>query len=163
MQNTAKPIHGENGCSPLAWLSQIDEPALNGIHLSMSSWPNQPLGGPGRNWLRIHSTNIRPMPEAIAPAVCLSIAPIPNDSSPHTARNSPPPITVRSTFGCPRVTLTCWLDRIACPVKNARKLVTRPTTSATRLKTTPLAANTVPRRGIAVSEVLIIPVEYSEV
>src|SRR5258708_8192493 len=59
-QNTANPIHGENGCSPLAWLSQIEEPALNGIHLSMSTWPHQPLGVPGRNWLRIHSTHISP-------------------------------------------------------------------------------------------------------
>ncbi len=55
------------------------------------------LGGPGRNWLRIHSTNISPMLAAMAPAECLSIAPTPNDSSPHTARNSPPPITMRST------------------------------------------------------------------
>ena len=70
---------------------------------------------------------------------------------------------MRSTSGCPSVVLTCWLDRIAWPTKKARKLVTSPVASATTPKTTPLAANTVPRRGIAVSEVLIIPVEYSEV
>src|ERR1022692_1450429 len=161
-QNTANPIQGENGFRPLAWCSQMAEPALNGIHLSMSAWPNQPLGGPGRNWLRIHSTNMRPIPAAIAPAECLSIAPRPYDRSPQTARNSPPPITVRSTSGCPSVVLTCWLDRIRWATQKGRKLVTSPTTSATAPKTTPLAANTVPRRGIAVSDVLIIPVEYSE-
>src|SRR5215469_15351449 len=158
-QNTANPTQGENGFTPLAWFSQIAEPALNGIHLSMSAWPNQPLGGDGRNWLRIQSTNIRPIPAAMTPAVCLSIAPIPKESSPQTARNNPPPITVRSTPGFPRVVLTCWLDRIACPAKNARKLVTMPVTSATRPNTRPFAANRVPRRGITLSDVLIIPAD----
>ena len=39
----------------------------------------------------------------------------------------------------------------------------RPATSATAANTTALAANSVPRRGIAVSDVRIIPVAYSEV
>src|SRR5262249_59985132 len=50
------PIHGENIFTPLM-CSQTAPPALNGIHLSMSAWPNQPLGGPGRNPLRVHTTN----------------------------------------------------------------------------------------------------------
>jgi hypothetical protein len=136
---------------------------LNGIHLSRSAWPNQPLGGPGRKLDRIQTTNISPIPVAIAPAVCRRIAPIPNDSSPQTARNSPPPTTVRSTSGAPSVVLICWLDKMAWPAKKARKLVTSPTTSATAPNTTPLAAKNVPRRGMEASDVRIIPVEYSEV
>ena len=41
--------------------------------------------------------------------------------------------------------------------------VTSPAASATAVNTTALAAYTVPRRGITVREVLIMPVEYSEV
>jgi len=51
----------------------------------MSAWPNQPLGGLGRNPLRLQGTNSSATDPAIAPAVCLSIAPSPNDSSPQTA------------------------------------------------------------------------------
>ena len=40
---------------------------------------------------------------------------------------------------------------------------TSPVTSATAANTTALAAYTVPRRGCTVSEVRIMPVEYSEV
>ena len=88
---------------------------------------------------------------------------MPNDSRPQTARNSPPPITDRSTSWWPERGADVLLDRIAWPTKNARKLVTSPATSATAPNTTPLAANSVPRLGMVVSEVLIMPVEYSDV
>ena len=52
---------------------------------------------------------------------------------------------------------------MAWPMKNDTNEATRPVTRLTRKNTTPLAASTVPRRGCTVSEVRIIPVEYSEV
>ena len=48
-------------------------------------------------------------------------------------------------------------------MKNAAKLVTSAMTRVTAVSTMALAANTTPRRGSTVSEVRIIPVEYSEV
>ena len=52
---------------------------------------------------------------------------------------------------------------IAWPTKNDRNDTTSPVASDTAPNTSALAANNVPRRGCAVSEVRIIPVEYSEV
>ena len=52
---------------------------------------------------------------------------------------------------------------MAWPMKNDTNDATSPVTRLTRVKTTPLAASSVPRRGCTVSEVRIIPVEYSEV
>ena len=48
-------------------------------------------------------------------------------------------------------------------MKNAAKLVAVAMTRVTAVSTMALAANTTPRRGCTVSEVRIIPVEYSEV
>ena len=52
---------------------------------------------------------------------------------------------------------------MAWPMKKDTNDATSPVTRLTRKNTTPLAASTVPRRGCTVSEVRIIPVEYSEV
>jgi hypothetical protein len=57
----------------------------------------------------------------------------------------------------------CLPARMACPVKNAAKLVTSETASDTAVNTTALAEYSTPRRGITASDVLIMPVEYSEV
>src|SRR5579859_6821892 len=54
-------------------------------------------------------------------------------------------------------------DSRACPTKNETKLVSSATTSATAPNTSALATYTTPRRGMTVSDVLIIPVEYSDV
>ena len=59
--------------------------------------------------------------------------------------------------------LTPVPDSTAWPTKNATNDVTSETTRATPVNTSSFEKNTVPRRGIAVSEVRIIPVEYSEV
>ena len=99
----------------------------------------------------------------MAAAVCRSRVPRPNASIPHTARNSPPPITARSTFGSPRLVFRFLLDKMAWPMKNEPNDATSPVTRLTRVNTMPLAASTVPRRGCTDSEVRIIPVEYSEV
>ena len=48
-------------------------------------------------------------------------------------------------------------------MKNAAKLVTTAVTRVTAASTMALAVNTTPRRGSTVSDVRIIPVEYSEV
>src|ERR1700728_2162169 len=56
-----------------------------------------------------------------------------------------------------------WSPSRAWPRKNDTNESTSASTSATRPNTTPLAANTTERRGITVSDVRIIPVEYSEV
>src|SRR5215472_11915044 len=84
---------------------------------------------------------------------------------PHAVRNRAPPITARSTFGWPSVAdRWAWpLDKIAWPTKNDPNDVISPTIRVTTANTTPLAANTTPRRGWTASEVRIIPVEYSEV
>ena len=42
----------------------------------------------GRTWMMIGSTNIRPIAEVIAPAVCLMIAPRPNAISATAVTNS---------------------------------------------------------------------------
>src|SRR5581483_238117 len=96
-------------------------------------------------------------------AVCRKMAPAANANRPHRVTYRAPPITARSTLGCDSVALSCVLVRIAWPRKNATKAVTIVITRATRAKTIALAANKVTRRGIAVSDVLIIPVEYSAV
>src|SRR6516162_11046220 len=59
--------------------------------------------------------------------------------------------------------LTPEPDMAAWPTKNATNEVISETTRVTVLNTISFAAYTVPRRGIAVSEVRIIPVEYSDV
>src|SRR5690242_1773377 len=51
----------------------------------------------GRSWMMIESTNIRPMAEVIAPAVCLMIAPRPKAISATTVTNTAVPITAAST------------------------------------------------------------------
>ena len=57
--------------------------------------------------------------------------------------------------------MTTWSS--AWPTKNATNEVMSETISATTANTISLAAKTEPRRGIEVSEVRIIPVEYSAV
>ena len=52
---------------------------------------------------------------------------------------------------------------MAWPMKNDTNDATSPVTMLTRKNTTPLAASMVPRRGCTISELRIIPVEYSEV
>src|SRR5580700_7356729 len=56
-----------------------------------------------------------------------------------------------------------WSPSSAWPRKNDTNESTTESTSVTRPNTMPLAANITERRGITVSEVRIIPVEYSEV
>ena len=72
-------------------------------------------------------------------------------------------MTARSTPGWLRLTLACTPESTAWPAKNDAKLVTMPATRAMAPKTSALAAYKVPRRGTLVSDVLIMPVEYSEV
>src|SRR5262249_11204185 len=71
--------------------------------------------------------------------------------------------TARGTFGCDRVALTCVFVSRACPMKKDAKLVTNAATKATTVTTAALAPYSTPRRGITVSDVRIIPVEYSDV
>src|SRR6185437_12284163 len=158
--NTANPVHGANMCGEPGWetVDQIWLPALNGTHLS--TWSCQL---DGKKLTSTNSTNSNPIPALIAAAVCRSSVPRPNASIPHAARNSPPPITARSTPGSPRLAFRCLPDRMAWPMKNDRNEATSPVTRATTVNTTPLAASTVPRRGCTVSDVRIIPVEYSDV
>src|SRR5580698_4277560 len=104
------------------------------------------------------SPTIAPMP----PALCRMSSPKPNASTPHAVRNSAPPMTARSTFGLPIVVLMWWEDMSAWPRKNAVNDVIRLVTSATTVNTTPLAAIIMPRCGLVVSVVRIMPVEYSE-
>src|SRR5690242_13334426 len=133
-------------------------PVELGSHRAMSSY--QLLGS---RCARIGITNSSPMTEVMVAAVCRKMVPAANANKPHRVTYRAPPITARSTFGCDSVALSCVLVRMAWPTKNAMKAVTKVTTTATAAKTPALAAYTVARRGIAVSEVLIIPVEYSEV
>src|SRR6185437_6504988 len=156
----ANPVHGANMCGEPGWetVDQIWLPALNGTHLS--TWSCQL---DGKKLTSTNSTNSNPIPALIAAAVCRSSVPRPNASIPHTARNSPPPITARSTPGSPRLAFRCLPDRMAWPMKNDRNEATSPVTRATTVNTTPLAASTAPRRGCTVSDVRIIPVEYSDV
>ena len=98
----------------------------------------------------------------IAPALCRKQQAEPNASKPHAVRNSAPPRTARSTFGWLRDALMWSDDMIACPTKNEAKQVIRPVTKATTANTTAFAAIISPRRGIVVSVVRIMPVEYSD-
>src|SRR6516165_851987 len=132
-------------------------PARAGTHLS--TWFCHDCG---RNWTRMVITNSRPVMAPMAPAVCRMSSPRPNASTPHAVRNSAPPMTARSTFGLPIVVLMWSEDMSAWPTKNAANEVTRLVTSATTVKTTPLAAIITPRCGLVVSVVRIMPVEYSE-
>src|ERR1700733_3636797 len=104
------------------------------------------------------SPTIAPMP----PALCRRSRPRPNASTPHAVRNSAPPMTARSTFGLPIVVLMWSEDISVWPTKNAAKAVTRLVTRATTANTTPLAAIIMPRCGLVISVVRIMPVEYSE-
>ena len=99
----------------------------------------------------------------MAAAVCRRIAPAANANRPHIVTYSALPMTARSTFGWDSVALSCVLVSSDWPRKNAMKAAANVTTRATTAKTSTLAAYTVTRLGIAVSEVLIIPVEYSAV
>src|SRR5690242_17073091 len=133
-------------------------PVELGSHRAMSSY--QLLGS---RWARIGITNSNPMTEVMVAAVCRKMAPAANANRPHRVTYKATPITARSTFGCDSVALSCVLVRMAWPRKNATKAVTIVTTRATTAKTTALAVYKVARLGIAVSDVLIIPVEYSAV
>src|SRR6516164_2724683 len=144
----------------------------------------------GRSCTMIGMTNIRPIAEVIAPAVCLMIAPRPNAISATTVTNSAVPMIAVSTVPGEitmvplNVTLpagpfwtafagmvTEWNsealtpepDMAAWPTKNAVNEVIIETIRATVVNTISFAAYTTPRRGCAVSEVRIIPVEYSDV
>jgi hypothetical protein len=52
---------------------------------------------------------------------------------------------------------------MACPARKEVNAVTSPPASDTSVNAVALAANRVTRRGCTVSEVRIIPVEYSDV
>src|SRR6516164_8858237 len=144
----------------------------------------------GRSCTMTGMTNIRPIAEVIAPAVCLMIAPRPNAISATTVTNSAVPMIAVSTvpgeitmvplnvtlpvgpfwnafagivMEWSNEALTPEPDMAAWPTKNAMNEVISEMTRATVVNTTSFAAYTVPRRGIAVSEVRIIPVEYSDV
>ena len=133
-------------------------PAASGSHRARSLYQLD-----GSRWARIGITNSSPITEVMAAAVCRMIAPAANANRPHKVTYSAVPTTARSTFGPESVALSCVLASSDWPRKNAMKAATSVTTRATTAKTTILAAYTVPRLGIAVSEVLIIPVEYSAV
>src|SRR6185437_13963128 len=133
-------------------------PVELGSHRAMSSY--QLLGS---RCARIGITNSSPMTEVMVAAVCRKMAPAANANRPHRVTYRATPITARSTLGWDSVALSCVLVRMAWPRKNATKAVTTVTTTATRAKTTALAVYKVARLGIAVSDVLIIPVEYSAV
>ena len=92
-----------------------------------------------------------------------STAPMPKLNRPDNAMYRAVASTARSTFGWPRVAAWCVLRSRYWPTKNAAKLVTTAMTRVTAVSTMALAANTTPRRGGTVSEVQIMPVEYSEV
>src|SRR6516162_9935042 len=141
-----------------ATVTEITRPAESGMNRTMSSCQFC-----GRKFVMIGMTNITAMTMVMAPAVCRTIAPMANAIRPTTVTNSALPMMARSTFGSDSVALAPVLDSNAWPRKNAMKEVTSETTSATAVNTMALAAYTTPRRGCAVSEVRIIPVEYSEV
>ena len=111
----------------------------------------------------MYATNSSPIAAVIAPAVCRSTAPRPNESRPQTARNRPPPITARSTPGWPSAELMCWVDRMACPDEVADERRHQPDDQRYRREYRALAPNQTPRRGMTDSDVLIMPVEYSDV
>src|SRR6516162_4343746 len=141
-----------------ATVTEITRPAESGMNRTMS-----PRQLSGRRFVMIGMTNITAMTMVMAPAVCRTIAPMANAIRPTTVTNSALPMMARSTFGSDSVALAPVLDSNAWPRKNAMKEVTSETTSATAVNTMPFAAYTTPRRGCAVSEVRIIPVEYSDV
>src|SRR5579872_4760650 len=99
----------------------------------------------------------------IAPAVCRRMAPSANANRPQRVTYSALPTTARSTFGWDRVAVSCVLPSSSWPRKNDTNAATNVTTRATTAKTVALAAYITVRLGIAVSEVRIIPVEYSAV
>src|SRR5215469_1442441 len=178
--------HADHRCG-LVWptVTESTRPAASGKNRTMSQRHVS-----GRSCTMTGMTNIRPIAEVIAPAVCLMIAPRPNAISATTVTNSAVPMIAVSTVPGEitmvplNVTLpagpfwtafagivTEWNsealtpepDMAAWPTKNAMNEVTSETTRVTVLNTSSFAAYTVPRRGIAVSEVRIIPVEYSDV
>jgi hypothetical protein len=136
----------------------IAPPAESGSHRAMSLYQLD-----GSRCARIGITNSRPMIEVMVAAVCRKIAPAANANRPHKVTYSALPITARSTSWSDSEAFACVLASSAWPRKNATKAATSVTTRATMAKTSALAAYTVIRLGIAVSEVLIIPVEYSAV
>src|SRR5512142_2226146 len=73
-------------------VTESTRPAASGKNRTMSQ--RQLLG---RSWMRTGSTNIRPMAEVIAPAVCRMIAPRPKAISVTTVTNTAVPITAAST------------------------------------------------------------------
>ena len=91
------------------------------------------------------------------------IAPRPKANSPHSATYRALPITARRTFGWDSVAPAWVLASRAWPRKNEAKLASNAMTRATGAKTAALAPYSTPRLGITVSDVRIIPVEYSDV
>src|SRR5512142_1096213 len=159
MANTANWPHGENRLSgPVPTVTEMASPVELGSHRTISMYQLC-----GSRCARIGITNSNPMIEVMVAAVCRKMAPAANANMPHRVTYRAPPITARSTFGWDSVALSCVLVRMAWPRKNATKAVTTVTTRATTAKTIALAAYKVARLGIAVSDVLIIPVEYSAV
>src|ERR1700757_669782 len=73
-------------------VTEITRPAASGKNRMMSQ--RQVFG---RTWTMIGTTNIRPITEVIAPAVCLMIAPRPNAISATTVTNSADPMMAVST------------------------------------------------------------------
>src|SRR5581483_9520946 len=109
------------------------------------------------------STNSRPTPLVIAPAVCRRIAPSPKARIAEPARYRPPPTTACIACGLLSVRSTPLARQNEESIRNETNEMTSPTTNATAETTSSFDQNTEARRGWAVSEVRIIPVEYSEV
>src|ERR1700683_2417767 len=159
MANTAYWFQAENklgGGDPT--VTDRARPAASGSHLTMSWYQLC-----GSRCTRIGITNSTPITDVMGPAVCRSMAPTANANSPHMGTYNALPTTARSTFGWDSVAGACVLDSSAWPRKNEMNAATNVTTRATTAKTMALAAYTTARLGIAVSEVRIIPVEYSAV
>src|SRR6516162_5415517 len=159
MANTAYWFQAENKCGGGGpTVTDRARPAASGSHRA-TSWYQLC----GSRCTRIGITNSRPITAVMVPAVCRRIAPIANANRPHMVTYSALPTTARITFGWDRVAVSCVLASRAWPRKNETNAAMNETTSATTAKTAALARYTTVRRGIAVSEVRIMPVEYSAV
>src|SRR5271170_5801933 len=159
MANTANWFQAENklgGGGPT--VADRARPAASGSHLTMSWYQLC-----GSRCTRIGITNSTPITDVMAPAVCRRMAPTANANSPHMVTYNALPTTARSTFGWDSVAVSCVLPSSSWPRKNEMNAATKVTTRATIAKMVALAVYTTVRLGIAVSDVRIIPVEYSAV
>src|SRR6478672_1549379 len=117
----------------------------------------------GRTFISGGSTNMIPAKVAIPPAVLRTIAPSPSPNKPITVRYSAAPNTARGTPAWVKAMLMCRPERIACETTNASSTAGVISASVTSAYTTALPQSTGRRRGTAVIDARIIPVEYSAV